>query len=371
MTSDNDSKKPESSPTVLGGADSLTSKMMRQMVESAPSTAEQVDLSSLPDVKMPSLEDIEVTVPAQAPVTEDDIFQRFQMMYYNTCVERKYRAFEEPIELGDEILLDMIGYLEGRIIPHSAKEDLKFILEENSFLDGFGASLVGATVGETKVVTIPRPIEDEFGLTKNLTAAFVVQIKSAATLSYPDPEAPETLAKFGLGDMSLEDLYKAIGEKLTAERASAMFVEGMNLALNAVANRIQSMIPDELIKTQIRSMWNEEEGHFLMEKGVARADMDAALEGWLADPDIQAEARQKLKVTQAILTYAANEDQEVQAEELDGFVEEFSKSLGIDPEAWRASVADDQDAQIEIFDTYLYVRTALHMISKISIKYGE
>lgn len=374
-TGPNDGNPPKkTSPTpgpLMGGADSLSSKMMRQMVESAPSTDASVDLAALPDVEMPSLEGLTIQVPELPPITEDDIFERFQMMYYNLCVERNVRSLDEPVQLGDEVLLDMIGYIEGRIIPFSAKENVKFLLEENSFLVGFGSSLAGTPVGETTVITLAWPIEDEFGLTQNLTAAFVVQVKGAASLEFPDPEAPDTLAKFGQENMSLDDIYTAIGQQLTAERASAMFVKGNNMALEAVANRIPAAIPNELIQDQIRTMWSQQEGRFLIEKGLNRTDIDAALDGWLNDPRMQAEALNKLRTTLAILTFAAHEDQEVTEEELLGFVEEFSNNLGIDPETWRASVAGNTEAQVAIFDTYLYCRTALHLIAKVSIQYGE
>ena len=165
MTRDNDTKNPSPAPTqktVLGGADSLSSKMMRQMVESAPTNIDDVDLTALPEVDMPDLEGVVVHVPAQPPVTEDDIYERFQKVYFNVCVERQVRKAGDLVELGDEVLIDMLAYMEGRIIPFSPQQNLQFVLEEDSFLEGFAEGLVGTPVGGTKSITILRPIEDEF-----------------------------------------------------------------------------------------------------------------------------------------------------------------------------------------------------------------
>lgn len=354
-----------------GGSSSFSSKMMRQIVESAPSVSVSVDLSELPEVPMPSLEGLEIHVPAAAEVTEQDILERFEQIYYTKAVKRTPRAFGESIQLGDELVVDLLGFLEGRIIPFSANQDLVLRLEPDILQPTLGTQLVGTPVGDTKVVTIGMADEDEFGQQRQLTAAFVVEVKAASTLEFPPADAPESLEAMGFDKDDINHAYRAIAENVTSERGTMMFIQGTNMALNAAADRIKVPVPHKLIQDEIRSAWSSTEGQYLMQKGLSRQDMDTALEGWLQDEETQQTARQRLKVMMVLLAFAREDEQAIELEELEGFVNQMADTVGVDIEEWRGAIADDGQAQFNIINSYVYIRTMFHLVAKIPVHYAD
>lgn len=353
-----------------GPPSDLSSNIKRHIVESAPAAALEVDLASLPEASMPDIEGIEIHVPAPPPLTEADILERFEMMYYGQCVNRNPRGYGDTIAMEDELILDMVGYMGGRVIPFSAHSNLVIRLTRDVIQPGFGKQLEGSKVGETKVITTTMEDQDEFGASVKLNAAFVIEIKGAAHLTFPAADDPETLAKLGLGN-DIQTAYRSIAEILTEERANMMVIQGINMAIEAVANRITTPIPFRLIQDEIRFSWEKSEGTYLAAKGLPQQDRESALEGWLQDEATQEVARKRLKTMMALLAYAQEEEQALQREELVGFVEGFAKSIGLDIKVWRAAVADNEEAQASILNSYLYIRTVSHLVAQIPIHYGE
>lgn len=368
MAKESKPKAPAGMPG--GGSASYSAKMMRQIVESAPSAASEVDLSELPEVPMPSLEGIEINVPAADPVTEEDILERFEQLYYTQCVKRNPREAGEAIQMGDELLLDLLGYMGGKIIPFSANENMVLRLEPDVLQPGLGTQLEGTAVGDTKVVTIPFEDLDANGQKQTFKLAFVCQVKGAASLDYPAADTPEVLEQIGLGS-DIQEVYQVLAERINEERAHMMVVDGMNMALQAVADRIEEPVPLQLIQDEIRNAWGKTEGKYLLEKGLSRQDQDAALEGWLADETTQATARKRLKLMMTLMAFAREDEQGIEIEELEGFVEQFSDSVGIDLDIWRESITEDDAAHLSIINTYIYIRTVAHITAHIPITYGD
>lgn len=364
------SKETQEPQFAGGGANDFSSKIMRQAAEVAPVVSAEIDISLLPKIELPSLEGVEVRVPALPPVTEEEVMARFEMIYYDTCVERTLRELGEPVQLGDEILIDLIAYTGGKIVPFNSHENYRLRLEEDSVHPGFGTALAGAPVGETKVISLDLPQGEGALPTEQAKLVFVVDLKKAAALTFPPAEDPATLKQLGMGD-TINDVYGEIAATLGEERASLMLSQGIALTLETLADKVEVEVPQEHVEAEIRSQWSKTEGRFLMEKGLSRQDMDEALEGWLQDEDTQNTARQRLKIAMVVLAYAAQETEELSTEEVSTFFEELAEDNGIDIVKWRAYLAENEAEQEALLNQYLYLRTVTHLVSEIPIHYEE
>lgn len=268
--------------------------------------------------------------------------------------------------MGDEVLLDLIVLANKRIMPFTSQENLRIRLEEDSIQPGFGSKLVGTLVGATEAFPYQMTLEE--GGLQNI--AFVIEIKMAASLEFPEATAPETLQQFEMGD-TIEEIYGNIAESLGNEREGAKNAKGMAMALDAIADRCEIEIEEEHVEDEIRTQWSNNEGRFLQEKGMAREDMNFALEGWRQDEGTRETAHQRLKITSAVLMYAALDPQELTEEEVDGFFRDHATSNGINIDEWRESIEDKPEEQLALLNEYLYLRTVTHLISEINIEYED
>lgn len=357
----------EKVPEIIGGgANSFTAKMMRQLAETAPVVNEELDLSELPAVDLPNLAEITVQVPALPPITEEDVMQRFEMIYYDTCVERTLRPVGEAITLGDELLLDLVGYVNGKIMPFSAQENLRIRLEEDSIQPGVGTSLVGTPVGETKVVGLEAP--DDNGTP--IKIAFVIDVKKAASLSFPKADDPATLKPLAMGD-TLDAVYGSIAASLGSEREGAKLAQGMGMALDAIAEQVDVTIEESHIDAEIRNQWTNNEGRFLMEKGTSRRDLDDALQSWLTDENTREIARNRLKIAAVMMMYTIADPAELTADEIEGFFRDYATRNDIDYDQWRKSLEGKDADQEALLSEYIYLRTITHITSEVNLQYAE
>lgn len=376
MTSGKDSKgsstpqtkeQPKAMP--MGGSASFESKMMRSMLESTPTTEGQIDLSDLPDIPYPKVEGIEVRVPEPPIVTNQDVDMAFQTLYFQ-CLGRDVRKAGETVQMGDEVLIDMVGFIEGIILPFSAQEDLVMHATPNALMPGFAEGLVGAVVGDTKMITVQMPQEDIMHGTRYLTAAFAVHVKGAAALTYPAPDSPEVLQKLGLGN-SLEEVRKVLAEQLTKERANAMVMQGFNMVLDKLLKQVKTPVPPKLIDEEIRFWWRKKEGEFLQKRGISRQDMDVALKGWQSNDNLRKDATRRLKVAMLFKAYNQENPPDIDTEELRGFIEELATSTGADPRAMFDAIAADKNEQNDLAEKYLYLRTMVEITANATIHYGS
>lgn len=358
--------KPKGQPG--GGEHSFSAKLMRQMAEKAPVTYTEVNTSALPVIELPNLAGLRIHVPALPLVTAEAVMERFELVYYDTCVERTFRRPGEPVQLGDEVLLDMICYAGGKIVPFNAHENLRLRLEKDSIRPGLGAAIAGTPVGETKLIPLTIPVEDVFGASVEGKIVFVVDLKAAASLKFPTPNTPETLQRIGLGK-TLDETYGKLARELGEERSGLMLSKGMNMALDAIADRVAAQVDEAHIDAEIRSQWSKTEGRFLTDKGLSRQDLDEALEGWLRDSETRETARQRIKIAMAVLAYARQESDDITPEEVEAFFEDYAAEQGIDLQKWRAELKSNPDQQAALLNQYLHMRTLFHLIGQVQIDY--
>lgn len=362
--------KPKPAEVAGGGSASTMSKMMRNMIESSPVGDTHIDLSSLPAVPMPSLQDIKIQIPAPGDVSEEQILQRFYLLCYQAA-GRKIRRAGDKLQAGDEVLVDMLGYVAGKVLPASVRQNLTFVLQPDSIHPGFGNGLMGATVGDTTMVTTTFQYDDLVAGKASATAVFVVDVKGAAELIFPENmEQPAFLAKMNRGT-TLEEIMSNISEEIADFQASSMVIQAMNEIMATLAKKVLISIPVALLDEEIRVLWSQSEGKFLAEKGISRMDQESALQGWLTHPGIRKDAEQRLKNAMIVQAFLRESGQGVEAEEIEGFVNEFAAANGIDAQTWRKAMADNDAEKTALVEKYLYMRTLSQIMEQVSVTYGS
>src|SRR5438309_10987493 len=92
------------------GGKSIEELRIQRALESAPVPTR----INLPEVTAPSLDNLEVTVPRAADVSKAEVEQRLHEIVRMHAQVRD-REMGEPLEMGDQVMLDVIGYSEKKL----------------------------------------------------------------------------------------------------------------------------------------------------------------------------------------------------------------------------------------------------------------
>jgi trigger factor len=289
--------------------------------------AERGQPVELPTVEAPSLEGLSVTVPAPESFTVEQVQARFEELARPFATERA-RSPEEEIAWGDEVLLNIVGYSNGKILPFSVRTNVWLPLFPEPMLPGFYETLVGHSPGASLVVDIELAAEYPVESLQGAPARFLVDIQAAREVTYPDPEDPAFLQAFGRGK-TLDEATRSVVAQMEEEHAQLLLLQAQQLVLNEVAERTQVEIPESLIDEEIRRRWGATEGRSLAELDFTEEEQEESLQTWLKDPETRLEAEQRLKVGLALGAICKRDKLTLTPEYVEKVLSDEARSAGL------------------------------------------
>jgi trigger factor len=370
---DDDDDEPKTSTrtrtsTVGRSISMMSGDAMRAMLERAPTAAPtSVTVPNLPDVEAPNLDEISVTVPAAEPITAEQIAAAFAAERREHAAVRD-RPEGEAVGAGDEVMIDVIGYSNGEIIPFSVRNEMWVDAEPDDFLPGLFEGLVGIPVGESEVIDVDLPDDYVVPELRGAPASFAVSVHAARELTLPDDEDPKFLAATGLGK-TLDEVMLALRAKLEEDMIDELVEEGRQLVIDQLAARVQVDLPKSLVDEEIRRRWLDAEGKTLATLGHEFDEQERALDRWKTDEITRALAERSLRVALAIGAIAKRDGVSVGKEEIDGFLSALAEGSGIDMQSMVDVVQRDKKTQRLLADKLLNLLTFEHVMAFVEVRY--
>jgi trigger factor len=321
----------------------------------------------LPQVEAPSLEGLEVTVPAPEPFTAEDVRERFQELARPFATERA-RYPTEKIEWGDEVLLNLAGYCDGKLIPFSVKTDVWLPMEPEPMLPGLYEAIVGQVPTEALVVDITLPEEYPIESLRGAPARFLVHLQAAREVKYPDPESPEFLAAFGRGK-TVEEATQSVVEQMKAESTQLLLVQAQQLVLMEVARRTPVEIPAELVDEEIRRRWGATEGVAVTELEFNDAEQEESLNAWLKDEGTRQEVELRLRIALALGAIARRDGLTLTPARVEKLLRDEAEAQGLPLAEVAASLKAEPEHQARIEQAAWHLMLVDHVMKKAKIHF--
>lgn len=192
--------------------------------------SEPAHLVVLPEVEAPSLEGLSVTLPAPRGFSAEQVQERFLELARAHATER-YRYPGEQISWGDEVLLDLAGYSQGRLMPFSLRTEVWLSVRAEPLLPGLYEALVGRSPGEGLAVDLTVPESYPVESLRGIPARFVVHIRAARQVTYPDLESAGFLQAFGRGGTLREAMHGVVRQMEDEADAAGLTLEAVADAL--------------------------------------------------------------------------------------------------------------------------------------------
>ncbi|MCC8121688.1 MAG: trigger factor [Oscillospiraceae bacterium] len=190
-----------------------------------------------------------LTAPkAEVNVTEQDVEREMQPL-----VDRATRlvSVERPAELGDTVVLDFAGTINGEAFDGGTGTGYELELGSHTFVPGFEDGVVGMSAGEEKDIPITFPKEYTPDLAEKQAVFHVTanEIK-AKELPVLDDEFAKDVSEFE----TLDELKKDLGDKLRQrleEEANQAFE---NALMKQVCENMQVELPEAMVDYRVDEM---------------------------------------------------------------------------------------------------------------------
>jgi trigger factor len=318
-------------------------------------------------VKAPSLEDLRVTVPGPEELIEDDVLVRLHELALESA-ETRDRAPGEPIQMGDLVLLDTLGYADGRLIPFSARSEMELEMAPQAMIPGFCEALVGTPLGDGREFEVALPDDYPIESLRGVKATFLVDVLAAKEVNLPDYESEGFLQSLGRGE-TIDEVMASIVDELSDEQAEELWLEAQESVLDELVIRLGEVrVPPELVDEEIREQWKANELPLLQAKEFAADELQEALEGWLEDADTRVDAERRIRVSLALRAIIEAQKLQLTPARLEELLGDVVQSLGMSEEDARQALADPASAG-PIRDMATHLMAVEYVMSRARIQF--
>ncbi|MBR5967560.1 MAG: trigger factor [Lachnospiraceae bacterium] len=258
------------------------------------------------------------------PITDEDVEEQIDA-FLEDCSEET-EVTDRPAQLGDIVLIDYTGYMNGELFDGGADTDFELELGSGRFIAGFEEGLVGANAGDTVNLDIAFP--DPYPNNEELSGkpvTFVVTVNAIYTLE--TPELTDEFISENTEYSTVAEYRASIREELEADATQ----EADDIAKNAIAQKVienctyEGDIDEEIADTV--AYWKDYyDNMYLSYYGMDAATLFGMYYGWSAeeyDQFMQDQYTFTIKYSRALDKIAEEEGFEVTEEDYEKKFEEY------------------------------------------------
>ena len=225
---------------------------MDQVMEGKSDLEFTVKLDLMPDFELADISSIKVE-KLVADVTEEEVERALGNLAEQA---RTYspRGANETAESKDSVRIDFVGRVGGEEFAGGKAEDFDLVLGSGQLVPGFEDQLIGAAVGEERVVKVTFPADYPQASLAGKDAEFTVKVKEVRK---PDPiEIDDELAK-KLGLDSLATLKDRLRDQLKTDftRASRMHLK--RRILDELDQAHSFGLPPTMVESEFEAIWKQ------------------------------------------------------------------------------------------------------------------
>lgn len=204
-----------------------------------------------PEASIEGYKGIEVT-REPVVVTEGDINSELERVRERNS--RMITVEGRAAENGDIAVIDFDGYVDDKQFDGGKAENYELALGAGQFIPGFEDQIVGHSTGEDFDVNVTFPEDYHAEELKGKAAVFKIKLHELKTKELPevDDEFVKDVSEFD----TLEEYKKDIEKKLLERREKAADADVENQLIDAVIEKVQAEIPDEMVENEVDEIIN-------------------------------------------------------------------------------------------------------------------
>lgn len=247
---------------------------------------------------------------------------------------------ERPVQMGDHIVLDFDGYVDGEQFEGGQAEDYDLEIGSNTFIPGFEEQLVGAEAGEEREINVTFP-ENYVQTLAGKPAVFKVKVKSVKEPELPelDDELAKDISDFDTMAEYIDHVRENLKKKFETEQEASYAGRLMQAAIDNLEVDIPEPMFEEKLDEQLRN--------YAASMGMrANTSKEQILEAMQIDEKtfqavMRPQAEFELKADLLLDAIIKAENVEIGASEIDQAYEDMSKEYGMEAEQIKTYINED------------------------------
>jgi len=289
-----------------------------------------------PEVKLGEYKGMEAT-REDVKVTDDAVDAEIKKALEGQA--RETEVTDRAAEMGDEVVFDFDGYVDGVAFAGGKSENYELKLGSGAFIPGFEEQIAGKNIGENFDVNVTFPADYHAEELAGKEAVFKCLIHTIKVRELPelDDEFVKDVSEF-----DTVDEYRAdVTAKLQAEADKAEDAKVDTQLMDKLVEMMEADIPEVMFVNETENMMRDYETR-LRYQGL---DMEMFMKytGQTAD-DMKAQfrpqAEKQVKTRLALEAVAAAEAFEATAEEIEAEYTKIAEAYGVKVEDVRAQIDD-------------------------------
>jgi trigger factor len=226
-------------------------------LDDGDSIAFTAEVDVRPEVPLPDLDGISVTVDDVA-VTDEDVDGQIELLRERFAV---LKAADRPVQDGDYVSIDLRATVAGEEVPGGSTTGLSYEVGSGSLMGGLDEALTGATAGDQRRFTTELVAGEQAGSTADVE----VTVRSVKEKELPelDDEFAQTASEFD----TLDELRADVRERLERVAALEQGAQARDKVLEALLAATDVPLPESIVRGEVE--WREHDiGHQLENAGL-------------------------------------------------------------------------------------------------------
>lgn len=203
-----------------------------------------------PEVVVNNYEGFEL-VKEKYVADESAVDARINTMRENMA-QLKPLAEERPAAIGDHVIIDFEGFVDGKKLDGGDATDHQLELGSNSFIPGFEEQVVGMSVGEQKQIKLAFPEPYHSAELAGKPVEFSVTLKEIKVKEMPELD-DDFAQEFGEFE-TLADLKAKVAETIEKQEKERIERQFKDSLLNTLIEKNDFELPEAMIERQLSSM---------------------------------------------------------------------------------------------------------------------
>lgn len=232
-----------------------------EQIEKGKSMIIKATVTVKPEVKLGEYKGLEVE-KQDVDVTDEEVEQEL------TTLQQRHAELvikeEAPAELGDTVVMDFEGFVDGEAFEGGKGENYSLELGSGQFIPGFEDQLVGMAQGEEKDINVTFPEEYHAADLAGKPAVFKVKVHEIKGKELP--ELDDEFAKDVDEEAeTLDELKAKIRTRLEDTKKHEAEHKVRDTVVEKAADNAEIDIPDAMVETEIDRMMQEYEQQLQMQ----------------------------------------------------------------------------------------------------------
>ncbi len=229
------------------------------------------------------------------------------------------RAQDAAAELGDRVMVDFEGKIDGEAFAGGKAEDFQFIVGDGQMLKEFEDATAGMKAGESKTFQLAFPADYHGKDVAGKSADFMVTLKKVEAAHLP--EINDALAKsLGIAEATVEGLRADVRKNLEREVKFRLLARNKQAVMDAMVAKAELDLPKASVQAEVNRLMEGARAD-LKQRGIKDADKTPLPEDIFLP---QAERRVRLGLVVAELVRSQN--LQAKPDQIKAHIEELAAS---------------------------------------------